>query len=276
MNIMNTARLAHNHPDAGLIARCHTACEIHAGTTLVERDYENKGIDIPYETIIRPRTDRWHALCAEIAAIPALTRDGMRGKASVLADVVDESDGPMVASLVKDLMRTDAADSPDAELIAACEKHLAIQEACVMDRTDTQATPLAIVGRRIAQLREEIDRLDTDRSWEKPEWTAAVDEQDTLVEQAMALQPVTLQDAATLALCIARQNGYLEDFSVPRDDAEPYYERIGTAVAGILLVFRNMGVPLDDIGPIEADYEIRRRKFMPPLGCRACEEERTA
>jgi hypothetical protein len=141
-----------------------------------------------------------------------------------------------------------------------------------MDRTDTQATPLAIVGRRIAQLGKLIDRLDTAKAYEKPEWKAATDEQGTLIEQAMALQPVTLQDAATLASCISRQNGYLEDFDVPRDDAEPYYERIGTAVAGILLVFRNMGVPLAEIGPIDADYEIRRRTFMPPIVHQACEE----
>ena len=106
-----------------------------------------------------------------------------------------------------------------------------------------QTTPLAIVGRRLAHLRREIERLDAEaaRAWETPEWNAAVNEQDALIEQAMGLQPVTLQDAATLALCISEQVGLLEGFDMPRDDAQPIYERIDTAIAGILLVFRNMG-----------------------------------
>ena len=100
--------------------------------------------------------------------------------------------------------------------------------------------------------------------WEKLEWQAAIDEQDALIIHAMSLQPVTLNDAATLALCVSEQVAYLEGFDVPRDDAEPYYERISTAVAGILHVFRSVGLPLADLGPIDADYEISRHSFIPP------------
>jgi hypothetical protein len=141
---------------------------------------------------------------------------------------------------------------------------------------NTQATPLAIIGRRLAQLREEIERLDTPGGggFDNPEWKARVNEQDALIEQAMGLQPVSLQDAATLALCVSEQVGLLEAFDMPRDDAQPYYDRIGAAVAGILLVFRGMGLPLAEIGPIDADYEIGRHTFMPPLACRAREEGR--
>jgi hypothetical protein len=53
----------------------------------------------------------------------------------------------------------------------------------------------------------------------------------------MGLRPVTLIDAATLALCVAEQPGYLEDFEVCR----AIHERIGTAAAGILLALRNLG-----------------------------------
>ncbi len=74
----------------------------------------------------------------------------------------------------------------------------------LMARTDTQATPLAIAGRRLAQLRAEVDLLDIPGETTEPEWQAAVSESDTLIE-AMGLQPVTLRDAATLALCISEQ-----------------------------------------------------------------------
>ena len=112
-----------------------------------------------------------------------------------------------------------------------------------MTRADTAPTPLAIVGRRLAQLRAEINRLDTPGggAFDNPQFSAVVNEQDTLIEQAMVLQPVTLLDAGTLALCIYDQVGYLEEVDV--DNAQPFYERIQTAVAGILLVFRNMGMP---------------------------------
>jgi hypothetical protein len=143
-------------------------------------------------------------------------------------------------------------------------------------RKTPQTTPLAIVGRRLAQLRREIERFDTPGAdaFDHPAFRAAVNEQEALIEQAMGLQPVTLQDAATLALCISEQVG-LVGFDMPRDEAQPIYERIETATAGILLVFRNMGLPLADLGPIEADYEISRHRFMPPLA-RQAHEERSA
>jgi hypothetical protein len=68
-------------------------------------------------------------------------------------------------------------------------------------------------------------------------WSRLAREQDDLIHQAMGLRPVTLIDAATLALCVAEQPGYLEDFEVCR----AIHERIGTAAAGILLALRNLG-----------------------------------
>ena len=74
-----------------------------AGSVRIEIEYEAKGLDAPHETIIWQRTSRWHELCAEIAATPARTPEGMRAKARVLADVI-ALDEPMVASLCSDLL----------------------------------------------------------------------------------------------------------------------------------------------------------------------------
>jgi hypothetical protein len=94
--------------DGELIGLCREACDIHAGSVRIEDEREAEGLPIPYKTLIYPRTDRWHELCAEIAETPALTPEGMRAKARVLADVV-ALDEPMVASLCNDLLGRDCA-----------------------------------------------------------------------------------------------------------------------------------------------------------------------
>jgi hypothetical protein len=46
---------------------------------------------------------------------------------------------------------------------------------------------------------------------------------------------------------------------MPREDVKPFYTRIATATAGILLALRNAGVQLDHLGAAPPDYEISRR-----------------
>ncbi len=89
--------------DGPLLALCNEACDIHAGSIRIEDEYESRGLSIPYETVIWPRTARWHDLCAEIVDTPARTPKGIRAKARVLADVI-ALDEPMVASLCADLL----------------------------------------------------------------------------------------------------------------------------------------------------------------------------
>jgi hypothetical protein len=89
--------------DGALLTLCNEACDIHAGSARIEDDYESNGLPIPYETVIWPRTARWHDLCATIVDTPARTPEGMRAKARVLADVI-ALDEPMVASLCADLL----------------------------------------------------------------------------------------------------------------------------------------------------------------------------
>jgi hypothetical protein len=89
--------------DGELLALCNEACDIHAGSIRIEDEYESCGLRIPFESVIWPRTSRWHELCAAIADTPARTPEGMRAKARVLADVVALEE-PMVASLCADLL----------------------------------------------------------------------------------------------------------------------------------------------------------------------------
>lgn len=93
--------------DAGLIALCDEACEIHAGSVQIEHEHEAQGLPVPHETIIWPRTAKWHELCDTITDTPAETLEGMRAKARVLLDVIAMEE-PMVASLCADLLGRDA------------------------------------------------------------------------------------------------------------------------------------------------------------------------
>ena len=74
----------------------------------------------------------------------------------------------------------------------------------------------------------------------------------------MTMRPASLADAGTLALCAALDLNHLNEHDVPREDDEPVYERLLVALRGILLVLRDAGVPLDDLGPIEGGHEIGR------------------
>jgi hypothetical protein len=118
-------------------------------------------------------------------------------------------------------------------------------------------------GVRLAELRDRLTEIDettnpTQAENDYPEWDVVYDELWRLGGEAMAMRPVTLEDAGTLALCISHHISYLDEYEVPAADAQPFYERISTAIAGILLALRNAGVSLE-LGPVEADYEISRR-----------------
>ena len=127
-------------------------------------------------------------------------------------------------------------------------------------RRDLPSIPSAvsIIGTRLAKLRRDTDQMDRDFDSWGAKWDRLLKKQAALTDQAMTLRPETLADAETLALCSLTQLVYLAECSVEREEAEPIYTRLLTAVRGILLVLREAGVPLDDVGPIAADYEIGR------------------
>jgi hypothetical protein len=71
--------------DGKLIRLCNEGCDIHAGSVRIELEHEARGLEAPFETVIWPRTARWHELCQQIVDAPARTPEGMRAKARVLA-----------------------------------------------------------------------------------------------------------------------------------------------------------------------------------------------
>lgn len=127
-------------------------------------------------------------------------------------------------------------------------------------------------GVRLAKLRDRLDDLDEEVGLVvdglvprgESEWDFVYDELWRLGGEAMGMRPVTLENAGTLALCISQHISYLDEHEVEREDAEPFYRKISTAIAGILLALRNAGVSLE-FGPEEADYEISRRDLPPAV-----------
>ena len=128
--------------------------------------------------------------------------------------------------------------------------------------TSASSSSIAVLGRHIATLRCQSDHLEEagglDQLQPGTAWSQMIDELDTLSETVMTMRPASLADAGTLALCAALDLNHLSDFDMPREDAQPIYERLLVALRGILLVLRDAGVPLDELGPIESGYEIGR------------------
>jgi hypothetical protein len=121
-------------------------------------------------------------------------------------------------------------------------------------------TPLTEIGKRLHMLDAEMRRLEKLGVLDCPAYRQIDDEHERLIKQAMTMQPVTLKDAAALALCVADHAGYLTDHIVPPEDAEPYHERIELANSSILLALVKAGIKTDDIGPHDAEYEIWRHQ----------------
>ena len=121
---------------------------------------------------------------------------------------------------------------------------------------------VAVLGPHMAALRRQSDHLEKVDGLDQPQprtaWSQMIDELDALAEVVMTMRPASLADAGTLALCAVLDLNRLNELDVPREDAEPVYERLLVALRGILLVLRDAGVPLDNLGPIESGYEIGR------------------
>ena len=128
--------------------------------------------------------------------------------------------------------------------------------------TSAPPSSVAVLGPHIAALRRQSDQLEKlggfDQLRPGTAWSRTIREVDTLAETVMTMRPASLADAGTLALCAVLDLNRLNEFEVGRKDAEPVYERLLVALRGILLVLRDAGVPLDDLGPIESGYEIGR------------------
>jgi hypothetical protein len=130
------------------------------------------------------------------------------------------------------------------------------------------AMPAASISEAAVRLAELRDRLSEIEEGEEPngnpDWDPTYDEIWRLGGEVMRMRPVTLQDAGTLALCISQHVSELVELEIPEEQARDFFDKIAKAIAGILLALQNAGVALD-LGPVEVDYEISRRK-LPPGG----------
>jgi hypothetical protein len=94
--------------DAELIALCAQAL-----ASLSENERANKEVDaLPFGTpkhtagwkAIYERTMAFHRLCGEISKLPARTPAGLRAKAQVAAECLEEERDPVASSLVADIL----------------------------------------------------------------------------------------------------------------------------------------------------------------------------
>ena len=103
--------------DGELLSLCDEAVALHAENVAATDAIDAAGL--PYSspqnvavwTAVYARSATWHELCAEIAALPARTPEGLGGKAIVLRRVVALEE-PLVASLCRDLLGRRGHDRP--------------------------------------------------------------------------------------------------------------------------------------------------------------------
>ncbi len=95
--------------DGELLGLCDEAVALHAENVVATDSIDAAGLRLSSEEgaaaweAVYARSATWHELCAEIAALPARTPEGLRGKAIVLRRVVALEE-PLVASLCRDLL----------------------------------------------------------------------------------------------------------------------------------------------------------------------------
>ncbi len=95
--------------DGQLLGLCDEAVALHAENVAATDAIDAAGLRLSSEEgaaaweAVYARSATWHDLCAEIAALPARTPEGLRGKAIVLRRVVALEE-PLVASLCRDLL----------------------------------------------------------------------------------------------------------------------------------------------------------------------------
>jgi hypothetical protein len=128
--------------------------------------------------------------------------------------------------------------------------------------TAIPASPLTEIGKRLHALEQEMIRLENLDLFDGQ----AYRQLDKVLHQAMVVEPVTLRDAAVLALCVADHIGALTSLIMPPEIELEIKKRIEFANSPILLALMKAGIRMDDVGPHDAEYEVsRHRSYMPTV-----------
>ena len=122
------------------------------------------------------------------------------------------------------------------------------------------ASALTEVGKRLHALGQEMIRLEELGLFESPTYRQLDERHDDLLRKAMAMEPVTLRDAAVLALCVAEHIGALTGLDASPEISRAMQARIEYANSSILLALMKAGIRMDDIGPYDAEYEVSRHR----------------
>jgi hypothetical protein len=102
-------QVAPDHADAALVALCNEADRLHYRT---ERAGDPMTRDAAADERVRADVSTWHDLVEKITFTPAITPEGIRAKAEVLAPVVALNE-PSVASIVSDILGRKVGDLTD-------------------------------------------------------------------------------------------------------------------------------------------------------------------
>lgn len=126
---------------------------------------------------------------------------------------------------------------------------------------------LTRAGQHLHMLHDAMDRLENAGKGQGPEHDELFKRRERLIDLAMACPAQNLRDIAVLTMMISDRANDLEGFTFPTEEVTLIGKNIAMAASSILVVLGTIGVRLDDLGPIDAAYEINRwrNELNPPM-----------
>lgn len=124
----------------------------------------------------------------------------------------------------------------------------------------TQEPILTRAGQHLHLLNDALKRLDDAGKAQSPEHDGLFRRRERIIDIAMANSASNLRDAAVLVMMISDRANDLEVFTFPAEHTQGIGKAISMAASAILETLGSVGVRLDDIGPIDALYEIERQR----------------
>ncbi|AXY22802.1 hypothetical protein CD178_02046 [Komagataeibacter saccharivorans] len=114
------------------------------------------------------------------------------------------------------------------------------------------------IGRRLAALRDMLDKLEQTEGCMGASFNRYSKERDSLVDLIFTMQPGNLHDVAAVLSATIDPLGMLEGFNLTRKEIDTYTTQLQHAVCGSLKHLMAHGINVDALAPVDTAYEVQR------------------
>lgn len=117
---------------------------------------------------------------------------------------------------------------------------------------------LTRAGQHLSLLWDAMMRLEKAGKAQSAEHDDLFQRRERIIDSAMGCQAENLRDVAVLVMMIGERANEIEGNESPADEVQQTARNIALAASAILEALSGIGIRLDDLGPIDAAYEIER------------------